>query len=63
MKSGEREVFMGKYRVTLPCDFGDGTVHQPGDVVELETETAILYAHALIAVNEKAQAAPAKEGK
>lgn len=54
---------MGKYRVTLPCDFGDGTVHQPGEVVELETKTAILYAHALIAVNEKAQATPAKEGK
>jgi hypothetical protein len=54
---------MGKYRVTLPVAFEDGIVHQPGEVVELETKTAILYAHALIAVNEKAQAAPAKEGK
>jgi hypothetical protein len=38
--------------VTLPVDLGDGTIHQPGDELELETAAAKLYTHALIALDE-----------
>lgn len=39
-----------KYRVTLPIDLTDGVVHQAGEIVELDLETATAYRHALIAV-------------
>jgi hypothetical protein len=52
-----------KYRVTLPVDFGDGVIHQHGETVELEMETAKAYAHALIAVAENPQAMPAKKSE
>jgi hypothetical protein len=41
-----------KYRVILPIDV-DGTVYQHGHIVELDVETAKLYSHALIALEEK----------
>jgi len=41
---------VNQFRLTLPLDFGDGTVHQPGAIVELDAPTAKLYAHALIRV-------------
>jgi hypothetical protein len=44
---------MRKFRVTLPLDFGDGTIHQPGETVELDTDKAKLYSHALIALAEE----------
>lgn len=47
----------GTFRITLPVDFGDGHVHQPGDIVELDVEQAKLYGHALIAVEPKTQGA------
>jgi hypothetical protein len=40
-----------RYRVTLPIDV-DGRTYQYGDIAELEMETAIDYAHALIALND-----------
>ncbi len=48
---------MKKYRLTLPCAFpdlegADASVHQAGEVVELDDKTAARYAHALIAVEE-----------
>ncbi|HWE50468.1 MAG TPA: hypothetical protein VG273_11785 [Bryobacteraceae bacterium] len=41
-----------KYRVTLPIDV-NGIVYQHGAIVELDLETAKLYSHALIALEEK----------
>lgn len=43
---------MRKYRVTLPVVIG-GRTYQFGEVVELDIETAVQYAHALIAVEEE----------
>jgi hypothetical protein len=40
-----------KYRLMLPVEI-DGVVHEYGEVVELDLETAAAYAHALIAVEE-----------
>lgn len=40
-----------KYRVTLPIDVG-GRRYEFGEVAELEIETAVQYAHALIAEEE-----------
>lgn len=37
----------GEYRVALPVDFGDGVVHQPGEIVALDASKAKEYAHAL----------------
>jgi transcriptional regulator with XRE-family HTH domain len=38
------------YRVTLPIDLGDGVMHQPGELIDLDLATAKLYSHALIRV-------------
>jgi transcriptional regulator with XRE-family HTH domain len=38
------------YRLTLPIDLGDGVVHQPGELIDLDLATAKLYSHALIRV-------------
>ncbi len=40
-----------RYRTTLPVEI-DGVVYQFGQVVELATERALEYAHALIALEE-----------
>jgi hypothetical protein len=40
---------MKRYRVLLPVEIG-GTIYNFGDVVDLDLETAVQYAHALIAV-------------
>jgi hypothetical protein len=40
-----------QYRVILPVEI-DGRVLAYGETVELETQTAVDYAHALIAVEE-----------
>ena len=42
---------MKKYKVILPVDIA-GTTHWFGEVIELDLETALLYRHALIVVNE-----------
>lgn len=45
-----------KYRVTLPISVvvdGKETLYHPGDVAELDSETAIQYKHALMAVQEE----------
>lgn len=44
-----------KYKVILPIDVA-GIVYQHGSTVELDLETAKLYSHALMAVEEKEQA-------
>jgi hypothetical protein len=38
-----------RYKVLLPISLEEhgGAIHQPGDEVELDAETALLYAHAL----------------
>ncbi len=41
-----------KFRVILPIDV-DGIVYQHGAIVGLDVETAKLYSHALIALEEK----------
>jgi transcriptional regulator with XRE-family HTH domain len=46
----------GKYRVIMPVDVGDGMIHQFGEIIELDLNTAIEYAHALITVEEEHQA-------
>ena len=42
---------MKKYKVILPVEIA-GTIHWHGEIVELDLETALLYQHALIVVNE-----------
>jgi hypothetical protein len=42
-----------RYRVTLPIEV-DGKFYNYDEVVELDVDAAALYAHALIAVEEKA---------
>ncbi len=41
-----------KYKVILPIDV-DGRIYHYGDIVELDLDTAVLYAHALIAQEEE----------
>lgn len=43
---------MKKYWVTLPIEV-DGMIYNYGDTVEMNLEDAAVYAHALIAVEEK----------
>jgi hypothetical protein len=42
---------MRKYRVLLPIEV-DGVRFEHGDVVQLEMQTAIDFAHALVAIEE-----------
>jgi hypothetical protein len=43
---------MKKFRVVLPIEV-DGRIYEFGAVVEMDLETARLYSHALIAVEEE----------
>lgn len=52
---------LDRYRVTLPLDLGDGTVHHQGETVDLPLEIAKCYAHALIRVDVP-RAVPAQTG-
>ena len=40
------------YRVVLPVDI-DGRIYEYGSTIELDIETATLYSHALMAVEEE----------
>lgn len=41
-----------RYRVIMPVDFDDGVTHQPGEIMELDLDTAIKYALALQTTEE-----------
>lgn len=43
---------MKRYQVLLPIDVG-GAIHHPGEVIDLDEETAAAYAHALAPVKEE----------
>ena len=50
-----------KYRVTLPIDLGDGAVHHPGEILELDLDTAKAYGHALIGADVQPHLKKAEE--
>jgi transcriptional regulator with XRE-family HTH domain len=50
-----------RYRVIMPVTFGDGVMHGHGEIVELDLETALEYAHALHTAEEEPAQAESKK--